>query len=96
MATNFANGEEYILIDSDVIRERWLAYAILLDYIRLFHNHDHLNPTPEEPYFINIDEASRIRWIKKEEFKKEYDIITKDCWLYSSREWEDGKFYFFF
>ena len=96
MATNFANGEESILIDSDIIRERWLAYAILLDYIRLFYNHDHLNTTPEEPYFINIDEISRVRWIWRKEFENEYDIITKDCWLHSSREWEDWKFYFFF
>lgn len=96
MVTNFANGEESILIDSDVIRERWLVYAILLDRIRLFHNYDHLNTEPAEPYCVDINEMSKIRGIKKEKFRSEYETITQDCNLHSSREGNDWNFYFFF
>lgn len=96
MTTKFVNNEEFIIIDSDVVREHSLAYAILLDRIRLFYNYDHLNTEPEDPYCIDIDEMSRIRWIEREKFEDEYEAITKDCELHSSREGNDWKFYFFF
>lgn len=96
MVTNFANNEQSIVIDSDVVRWHSLSYAILLDRIRLFYNYDHLNTTPEEPYCINIDEMSDARWIEKENFKNEYEAIAIDCELHSSREWDDWNFYFFF
>lgn len=96
MVINFLNNEQSIMIDSDVIRKRSLAYAILLDTIRLFHNYDHLNTEPSEPYSINIDEASKTWWIDRKEFEREYGTITRDCWLHSSWEGEDWNFYFFF
>lgn len=96
MVTNFINNEQSIIVDSNVIRKNSLAYAVLLDEIRLFYNYDHLNTNPLEPYCINIKEASTTWGITAEEFKSEYNKITKDCWLNKSREWEDWNFYFFF
>ena len=96
MVTNFNNNEQSIIIDSDIIRERSLAYAVLLDTIRLFYNYDYLNTEPDVPYSIDIDEASKTWGIWKDEFRDEFEAITKDCWLHSSWEGEDWKFYFFF
>lgn len=96
MTTNFVNNEEFIIIESDIVRNHSLAYAILLDRIRLFHNYDHLNTDPTEPYCVDVNEMSKIWGIKKEKFENEYETITQDCNLYSSREGEDWNFYFFF